>query len=269
VNSQNYSNGWQQNAIVPDFSAQSNGSFDNSINENDPQTFQFKTKSLPPLEGMYPSSITNDCNKNKPTTKNKYKKKNKKYTTAYGLFFREYHSKILETCPSLDFGTVSKNVAIRWRGMNKLERRPYKNLVQKKSYSTNYGRFFRHHYGQIKASNPKASFGAISSTISQMWDCLTISQKRSYENPEKALNPNIYTEDEVPKETEKIKPTKCSKNSFVNIVDINFLKNLNFDDHDNNNNCFSNDQVEANTEFVLDMKRVPCFTEVNRSQQNY
>ena len=264
---QHNSNDWPQN--VPDLSTQNNGFFDNNINENGPQSFNFQTKSLPPLEGLKPSSFSNDCNKNKENTKKKYNKNMKKYTTAYGLFFREYHSKILQTCPSLDFGTVSKNVAIRWRGMNKLERRHYKNQVQKKSYSTNYGQFFRQHYSQVKASNPKASFGEISSTISQMWKCMTISQKRSYENVEKTLNPNLYIKQGVTKDTEKIKHKEnCSKSSFVNIVDINFLKNLNYDDHDDNN-CFSNDPFDARTEYVLDMKRVPCFKEGNSSQQTY
>ena len=98
-----------------------------------------------------------------------------------------------------------------------------------------------------------------------MWDCLTISQKKSYEYVEKELIPKLNNGEEVKKDSKTISPKKCLNSSFINIVDINLLKNLNYDDHDNSK-VFSNDPIEARTEYVLDMKRVPCFKEDNSSQ---
>ena len=93
----------------------------------------------------------------------------KRFTTAYGLFFREYYTQLKLSYPSSRFGKMSRLIASKWRRLNQSERMFYKSQVKKREYSTNYGLFFHEEYAKIKASDPNATFGEISNRISRMW----------------------------------------------------------------------------------------------------
>ena len=104
----------------------------------------------------------------------------KKYTTGYGIFFREQYGHAQKVNPSVDFGTISKVVAMMWRHMKAVDRKKYHEQVKRHSYSTNYGKFFHEKYKEIKLFTPTITFGEISKTIAQKWLNLTQKQKRAY-----------------------------------------------------------------------------------------
>ena len=115
-------------------------------------------------------------------TKGKQQKKQgkRKYTTGYGIFFREKYREIQEIDPLIDFGAISKSIAATWRNMVHEERKKYLDQVKKQPYSTNYGRFFQEHYKNIKFTNALRSFGELSKILSQMWVNLSPKEKKAY-----------------------------------------------------------------------------------------
>ena len=115
----------------------------------------------------------------------------KKYTTAYGLFFREYYTQLKLSYPSSRFGEMSRLIASKWRRLDKSERKFYKSQVHKRAYSTNYGLYFHEEYTEIKASDPNATFGEISTKISRMWDCLSLKEKNSYRPKREKVMPHL------------------------------------------------------------------------------
>ena len=134
------------------------------------------------LESIPPLLCSNECwpeNVLENDTKTN-KRHKKKYTTGYGIFFREQYSLAQKVNPSVDFGTISKVVAMMWRHMKAVDRKKYHEQVQRHSYSTNYGKFFHEQYKEIKSFNPTITFGEISKTVAQKWLNLTQKQKRAY-----------------------------------------------------------------------------------------
>ena len=154
--------------------------------------------------------------------------KSKKYTSAYGIFFREFHTKLKAKHPSITFGEMSRQVSFKWRNLNKLQKSFYNDKVSKTPYTTNYGLFFHDHYKQIKRSAPYVTFGKVSSTIANMWDGLTTKQKRSYKT-----------------KLAKQPPPLCQL-ELSNPYEINRI------DGECNNNNVSNNQITENFKFLTD-----------------
>ena len=117
-----------------------------------------------------PPVHNNRRNKTKMSYRKSQKKRSKtRYTTGYGIFFREKHSKVRKADPSIEFGTLSKTISAMWRHMDDEDRKRYEKRVDRHPYSTDYGLFFREHYKNIKTMNPNASFGEISKIAATMW----------------------------------------------------------------------------------------------------
>ena len=114
--------------------------------------------------------------------------KNKKYTTGYGYFFRDQHHHVMAQTPNATFTDLSKAIASKWRRLNWNQKQVYRNKVEKKPFSSRYGKFFHQNFKLVKKSNPEASFGQISSLISKKWDALTWYQRKSYDASELSVS---------------------------------------------------------------------------------
>ena len=96
-------------------------------NEGDIESFpqtppqqNFDSKVIPPL-----FHCTDKNPNRKRTTNGAYQKKKykRKYTTGYGIFFREKYREIQKIDTSIDFGAISKSIAATWRNMVNEERK--------------------------------------------------------------------------------------------------------------------------------------------------
>ena len=107
-------------------------------------------------------------------------KRRKRYTNAYGLFFQELYRQSMKTNRRTNFSETSRFIASEWRKLNEAQKKTYRDMVNKKKYSTNYGTFFHTHYDSVRKATPNGSFGAISSKISSLWDGLSRNEKKAY-----------------------------------------------------------------------------------------
>ena len=191
-------------------------------NEGALKTYQQQTnalKSIPPL------LCSNECRsknvfENDTKTKMRHKKK---YTTGYGIFFREQYGLAQKVNPSVDFGTISKVVALMWRLMKAVDRKKYHEQVKRHSYSTNYGKFFHEQYKEIKLITPTITFGEISKTIAQKWLNLTQKEKRAYRLKNYHCSPSDERKVNMKKHSNK------KKQDFDDILDISSVAQTDYD----------------------------------------
>ena len=108
-------------------------------------------------------------------------RKGRKYTTAYGYFFRKQRNQVLAENPDATFSDLSKAISAKWRMLNRMEKQVYRDKVQKTPFSTSYGLFFHDTFKEVKTSNDSATFGQISHIISRKWYDLSSPEKKAYQ----------------------------------------------------------------------------------------
>ena len=182
----------------------------------------------------------------------------KKYTTGYGFFFREHHHQLLAHNPYATFSDLSKDIASKWRKLNRNQKQVYRDKVNKKPFSTSYGKFFRDNFQQIKKSNPEATFGQISSMMSKKWDSMTWYQRKSY-NVSKArissdwkyaYNFNYASENQLNQSRESPGSSQDSENTVLNAFDFRAINDS------KQNMCYSrtnrNEMIQGRREEIAD-----------------